>query len=48
MLQIRQFIQHEVIKNEVKLKLQISLKVMELRLPDPKESGTGQSFLLVS
>ena len=30
-LQIRQFIQHEVIKNEVKLKLQISLKVRDCR-----------------
>lgn len=47
-LQMRQFIQHEVIKNEVKLRLQVSLKVMESKYPDPKESETEQSLLLVS
>lgn len=30
-LQMRQFVQHKVMKKDVKLKLQISLKVMESR-----------------
>lgn len=47
-LQVRQFTQHEIITNEVKLGLQISLKVMKPRKPDPKESRTGQLHILVS
>lgn len=41
-LQMRQFFQHEVINNEVKLGLQISLKVTGSgwREPSPKGSGT--------
>lgn len=41
-LQMRQFFQHEVIKNEVKMGLQISLKVTGSgwREPSPKGSGT--------
>lgn len=41
-LQMRQFFQHEVIKNEVKMGLQISLKVTGSgwRMSSPKGSGT--------